>query len=535
MHEAMDTDKSPPQQPPPGAAVPGAARPPPARSARRGSKRRRRRSGGAKSKQSEAQVAAGLAPQQMGEGQEREEPEQRGRKGQGTRAQCQSEQIRMAGVRVPNLGWRAPSMAVLRSCERFVGLPPPVDGSRAAALHEAAVTRQDTIQWRELHVGRLTTSTFAAALGFFEPPAPKALSMPKSIVSRGRILGAHQTLKDVGAALTEHLPQLCHAEAAAAEAVRILDYNLNTKDVDMDWGVTPDMARMSLRAARGGSRSVAMAAGSIQEAAALHATAALFPQAVLLECGMFPVEEDVLQRLGKRTVDAELALGASPDAVMAFSAAAVAASAATARATASPTPPEAMLLALGAAKRPVSAQAAASHRAVAASVLGVPLDDVVLLAVEVKSRSPFFEPRDGSGRTRSTHGMPHFEVVREMDARANVNPLHVPQLQLHALAMGAAGTVNVHFSPGGGACAFYVPADADYMASALRLLGKLSTEARAPSSAFYARSEEHRALYARTARMASRASRVCAGGPGEVSYPGAHASQPFVRAFVPTS
>ena len=65
-----------------------------------------------------------------------------------------------------------------------------------------------------------------------------------------------------------------------------------------------------------------------------------------------------------------------------------------------------------------------------------------------------------------------------------------------------------------------------------RLVAKLAAERRVPGPSHVLRSEEHRALHAKTAQLSRRAARLCSGSGEALAWPGAEASLPFVRCFL---
>lgn len=92
----------------------------------------------------------------------------------------------------PDVFWRSISMEHMRKHPQFDPLPPQID--TLAKMEDVKNFRQDSWQWDALHRGRCTTSQVSAALGFLEPSAATALSIPKSW-QRGA-MGAYFRLRD---------------------------------------------------------------------------------------------------------------------------------------------------------------------------------------------------------------------------------------------------------------------------------------------------------------------------------------------------
>eukprot|EP00578_Thalassiosira_sp_NH16_P013947 CAMPEP_0181125988 /NCGR_PEP_ID=MMETSP1071-20121207/27361_1 /TAXON_ID=35127 /ORGANISM="Thalassiosira sp., Strain NH16" /LENGTH=546 /DNA_ID=CAMNT_0023211503 /DNA_START=68 /DNA_END=1705 /DNA_ORIENTATION=- len=86
---------------------------------------------------------------------------------------------------LPDIHWRAISMAHLRSHPNFQPLPPPSMINKLPTKEHVRHFRQDSWQWDYLHSGRCTTSQCSAALGFLEPRAAQFLGIPKSLQRGG--------------------------------------------------------------------------------------------------------------------------------------------------------------------------------------------------------------------------------------------------------------------------------------------------------------------------------------------------------------
>jgi len=95
--------------------------------------------------------------------------------------------------RKPNIAWGAVSMDELRVHPSFVALP-SASSVAPSVPAEWRLFRQDSPQWWALHVGRITTSTFAACLGVYEENAAEVIGVPPSLRGHDKALNARARL-----------------------------------------------------------------------------------------------------------------------------------------------------------------------------------------------------------------------------------------------------------------------------------------------------------------------------------------------------
>ena len=393
--------------------------------------------------------------------------------------------------RVPNPRWRAVPYASLRAHPRYVALPPVERVLSAASITPVVddvalpFIRQHTEQWTAARAGRVTTSTFALALGFWSddfalahlrlPLRGRASREARDAAARDAVSVA---LKDITADTANanagtRTRCLAAVEAYNAElAAAIADGANEEKLASLDmggWAVTREHA---VAAAAGGARDVACALGKEQEAAALLAVLGAFPNSHVLEIGSVALGGGGCGANLAASPDGVLilpALGRSEDATETTLAKAV--EAGSTGGFAKPTrskakPPK---LAKG-AERP-----AAKPLCVKSAVDECVPKNFIAVALEVKVASPFVWSTSG---LKSYNNQAQYKIDGAFDgARDSVAPGHVPQAQLEASALGLAGTAVVSYSPAsGGASAGaslrmrYVPRDDAYMEAALGIL-----------------------------------------------------------------
>jgi hypothetical protein len=104
----------------------------------------------------------------------------------------------------PDVEWQAIPMDHLRYHPQFDELPPTLNS--LSCLEDVRSFRQDSWQWEALHSGRCTTSQAAAALGFLEPKAGKALQIPTSWRRGG--VGAFYRMKEPALRTLEEMRQV---------------------------------------------------------------------------------------------------------------------------------------------------------------------------------------------------------------------------------------------------------------------------------------------------------------------------------------
>lgn len=345
--------------------------------------------------------------------------------------------------------------------------------------------------------GRVTTSTFALALGFWSDDfATSHLRLPsRGRASRDAVLAA---ARDATSVAPESAREFFATNANAVTRTRCLEaveaYNAELAAANGDdsklaaldaggWAVTRERA---IVAAAGGARDVACALGKEQEASALLAVLGAFPNSYLVETGAVALGGDGGELLG-----AKLNLAASPDGVLVFPALghsedatettlARAVEAGSSGCFAKPTRSKSKTSKSKTSKSK-SKKGAPPRLAVpvAANRFGnvFPDDETprVAVAVEVKVASPFVWSTSG---LKSYNNQAQYKVDAAFDgAKDHVAPIHVPQAQLEAAALRVAGTVVVSYSPcGGGANAGaslrmrYVPRDDAYVKRALEVL-----------------------------------------------------------------
>lgn len=364
--------------------------------------------------------------------------------------------------------------------------------STTPVVDDAALpfVRQHTDQWIRARAGRVTTSTFALALGFWSDDfAVSHLRLPpRGRASRNAVLAA---ARDAVSVAQPKAPRETNANAVTRtrclEAVEAYNAELaaaNGDDLKLaaldagGWAVTRERAVV---AAAGGARDVACALGKEQEAAALLAVLGAFPNSYLVETGAVALSGDV------GAAGANLNLAASPDGVLVFPAlghSEDATETTLARAVeagfrsgcfAKPRNRSKSKPSKSTSKRGAPPRLAVP---VAASHFGnvFPDDETrVAVAVEVKVASPFVWSTSG---LKSYNNQAQYKVDAASDgAKDHVAPIHVPQAQLEAAALRVAGTVVVSYSPvSGGANAGaslrmrYVPRDDAYVKCALEVL-----------------------------------------------------------------
>ncbi|CAM9182283.1 unnamed protein product, partial [Phaeothamnion confervicola] len=123
----------------------------------------------------------------------------------------------------PDVHWRALTREQLRQHPHYVSLPEqPSQPIRTAA--DYPLIPQCSEAWEALHRGRLTTSTAASCLGFYEPSAAKLLGIPRGLAGRERASNAFLRLRTgpppggYEAAASKALAAEAEAAAGAAAA-----------------------------------------------------------------------------------------------------------------------------------------------------------------------------------------------------------------------------------------------------------------------------------------------------------------------------
>jgi hypothetical protein len=401
--------------------------------------------------------------------------------------------------------------------------------STTPVVDDAALpfVRQHTDQWINARAGRVTTSTFALALGFWSddfavshlrlPPRGRASRNAVLAAARDAVSVAHERAREV-------LPRETNANAVTRtrclEAVEAYNAELAAASGDdlklaaLDaggWAVTREHA---VAAAAGGARDVACALGKEQEAAALLAVLGAFPNSYLVETGAVALGGCAANLAA--SPDGVLvfpALGHSEDATETTLAKVVAAGSYERLAKPKPSKQSKRSKQSKPSKRPkdrVAAYHSSPSSASAWPVPDIPQKTRVAVAVEVKVASPFVWSTSG---LKSYNNQAQYKVDAACDgAKDYVAPIHVPQAVLEAAALRVAGTVVVSYSPvSGGANAGaslrmrYVPRDDAYVETALRVL---RVNASAEKEETTTRCRDFDRLVRRTKRIASSAALV---------------------------
>ena len=407
--------------------------------------------------------------------------------------------------------------------------------SGAPVVDDAALPfiLQHTEQLMAARAGRVTTSTFALALGFWSdefalahlrlPLRGRASKEARDAAARDAVSVASEDVRvDAGSAKSAsdaatRARCLAAVDAYNAELAAAVADGDDGKLTALDaggWAVTREHA---VAAAAGGARDVACALGKEQEAAALLAVLGAFPNSYLVETGAVA--------LGGGAAN----LAASPDGVLVFPAlghsddatettlAKVVAAGSYER-LAKPKPSKQSKRSKQSkqskpAKRSkdrVAAYYSSPSSASAWPVTDFPQKTRVAVAVEVKVASPFAWSTSG---LKSYNNQAQYKVDAACDgAKDHVAPIHVQQAVLEAAALRVAGTVVVSYSPvSGGANAGaslrmrYVPRDDAYVETALRVL---RANASAEKEETTTRCRDFDRLVRRTKRIASSAALV---------------------------
>lgn len=184
------------------------------------------------------------------------------------------------------------SMDELRAHPSFKALPP---ASREAPSVPAELRffRQDSPQWRALHAGRITTSTFAACLGLYEEKAAQVIGVPPSLRGHGKALDAHARLASpLLSDLSLLNPQLWKSGEDRARLPASASFAISISEIRMNWG-------------------------SAQEATAILSAVNYFGRygAVVEEAGLQPFEALPVSQC-VRLPSGLPPMGASPDAIV---------------------------------------------------------------------------------------------------------------------------------------------------------------------------------------------------------------------------
>jgi hypothetical protein len=386
--------------------------------------------------------------------------------------------------------------------------------------------RQHTEQWMAARAGRVTTSTFALALGFWSdefalahlrlPLRGRASKEARDAAARDAVSVASEDVrvdaesaKSASDAATR-ARCLAAVDAYNAELAAAIADGDDGKLAALDaggWAVTREHA---VGAAAGGARDVACALGKEQEAAALLAVLGAFPNSYLVETGAVALGGGAANLAA--SPDGVLvfpALGHSEDATETTLAKVVAAGSYERLAKPKPSKQSKQSKPAKPSKDRVAAYYSSPSSASAWPVPDFPQKTRVAVAVEVKVASPFVWSTSG---LKSYNNQAQYKVDAACDgAKDHVAPIHVPQAVLEAAALRVAGTVVVSYSPvSGGANAGaslrmrYVPRDDAYVETALRVL-RVNASAEKEETT---RCRDFDKLVRRTKRLASSAALV---------------------------
>ena len=408
--------------------------------------------------------------------------------------------------------------------------------SGAPVVDDAALPfiRQHTEQWMAARAGRVTTSTFALALGFWSdefalahlrlPLRGRASKEARDAAARDAVSVASEDVRvDAGSAKSAsdaatRARCLAAVDAYNAELAAAVADGDDGKLTALDaggWAVTREHA---VAAAAGGARDVACALGKEQEAAALLAVLGAFPNSYLVETGAVALGGGAANLAA--SPDGVLvfpALGHSDDATETTLAKVVAAGSYERLAKPKPSKQSKRSKQSKQSKpaKPSKGADVAAYYSSPSSASAWPVPDFpqktrVAVAVEVKVASPFAWSTSG---LKSYNNQAQYKVDAACDgAKDHVAPIHVPQAVLEAAALRVAGTVVVSYSPvSGGANAGaslrmrYVPRDDAYVETALRVL---RANASAEKEETTTRCRDFDRLVRRTKRIASSAALV---------------------------
>eukprot|EP00041_Stephanoeca_diplocostata_P020270 m.451193 g.451193 ORF g.451193 m.451193 type:complete len:508 (+) comp21523_c0_seq3:114-1637(+) len=232
----------------------------------------------------------------------------------------------------PNVHWRAISMQELRLHPRFTALPLPAQ-VRVQSPTDFRLFRQGSEEWSQLHIGRLTTSIAASALGFYEQSAAKMLRIPKSLRSHHKSIEAAKRLREPPCAPTDvaegnGTTAVCEEDAGGNDIWTHVE--TTSRNVNNTGNATKNgfVLRSSLPTRRRTKRpfssvgSVRLAWGREQEATSILAAVNYFAEhgnAMVEEAGMQPweaVTRPIGLRCGREAFAHLPLLGASPDALL---------------------------------------------------------------------------------------------------------------------------------------------------------------------------------------------------------------------------
>lgn len=188
--------------------------------------------------------------------------------------------------RVPNVTIDAVSKDSLRQHPRYNALR-----ERKAAVDDPGWARQDSPEWENHHVGRLTSRNIGALLGFYEPRGVKALGMPTSSADHGR------------------------AKDCQLELMRGREGN-GANDCFWSEPVPNTPVSMCREAARSGKGAVQKAWGKAQEARAIMELLEVLPGVQVHEVGLLVCTEQRVREVIGEPPKGMPEMGSSPDGIV---------------------------------------------------------------------------------------------------------------------------------------------------------------------------------------------------------------------------
>lgn len=261
-------------------------------------------------------------------------------------------------------------------------------------------------------------------------------------------------------------------------------------------GISEEMKLRKARAAGSlGLTTLRCSWGTVQEAATLRVLCDIFPESEVCEVGLCAFDPGTLPSAWGIDPGSLPPLGASPDGLI--------------RHPATGAVGGDLLEAMSQLHVVQANSGECGH--------GSAVGDIVEV-VEVKNTCPF----DYSPAARS-RGKRRF-AVSDRGPRDRIDPVWVPQLQLHMLCAGTQSALLVSRSVTLGLRIFRMPRDDRYLQTMLRLVSKLwqdhALRRRPPPRDVYGRLSEHKELLKRTKELAAAAVVVREVPPEEVALPG---------------
>ena len=378
--------------------------------------------------------------------------------------------------KLANVEWRTISMATLRLHPLYSALPTvhPSSSSSTLTPKDLSLFSQDSEQWWMLHRGRLTTSTAAACLGFYESKTSAFLDIPRGLRGHARSTSAwsrlrETPLKDLNSLLTYPAPTASLSTTRPDSSPWRKSDNANS----FPYTLLRNGKRRGQGRGYATDRSARLAWGSSQEPiailAAVNALHLSSPSSSVHEVGLCPLEaldssflpEEVRQWIAEGSLPL---IGASPDGLI-------------------------------------------KHANGSIEVL------------EVKCSSPFISSHKGSNEREGTGEEGSLEVGSSSRGKEGVPVWHIAQLQLEILCAGpqCSGALLITLTALDGASVYRIPRDDAYILEMLRWLRYFKItfcsggkKARPPPPDFLrpGTSVEYRAFLDNTKRLAKCAKLV---------------------------